>query len=120
MGLVPGDGGIVWPALTGLSRAKEFLFLGERIAAEKAVEIGLASRVVPAEHLMAEAISLAQRLAKVPAPALKDTKFALNGYVDTQLDKAFEMAFIGELDSMYSAEHRDAVAAARARRGARG
>ena len=31
MGLVPGDGGMVWPALTGLSRAKEFLFLGERI-----------------------------------------------------------------------------------------
>lgn len=28
MGLVPGDGGMAWPLLTGLSRAKEYLFLG--------------------------------------------------------------------------------------------
>lgn len=117
MGLVPGDGGMVWPALTGLSRAKEFLFLGERIPAATAVELGLASRVVPAEDLMSEAISLAMRLAKVPAVALKDTKFALNAYLEAQLDNAFEMAFVGELESMHSQEHRDAVAAARAKRG---
>jgi enoyl-CoA hydratase len=117
MGLVPGDGGMVWPALTGLSRAKEFLFLGERIPATKAVELGLASRVVAAEDLMSEAITLAKRLAKVPAAALKDTKLALNAYVEAQLENAFERAFKGELESMHSQEHRDAMAATRAKRG---
>lgn len=119
MGLVPGDGGMVWPALIGLSRAKEFLFLGERISPQRAVDFGLASRVVAANELMDEAISLAKRLAKVPATALRSTKHALNAYLEAQLPGAFERAFAGELDSMSSPEHRDAVATARAKSAAR-
>ncbi len=115
MGLVPGDGGMVWPALVGLARAKEYLFLGNRIPAEDAVCLGLASRVIPATELLGEALSLAHRLAKVPATALQDTKRALNAYLEIQLDKAFDAALTGELASMHSAEHRDAVAAARAK-----
>lgn len=115
MGLVPGDGGMVWPALTGLSRAKEYLFLGERISARQAVEFGLASRVVSADELMAEAMSLATRFARVPSAALRATKRALNAYLEVQLGTAFDLAFEGELHSMGSPEHRDAVAAARAK-----
>jgi enoyl-CoA hydratase len=113
MGLVPGDGGMVWPALTGLSRAKEYLFLGSRIPPERAVEFGLASRVVAPEQLMSEAMALAHRLAQVPPAALQRTKSALNGYLEAQLDGAFESALTGELDSMGSPEHRAAVARAR-------
>lgn len=115
MGLVPGDGGMVWPALTGLSRAKEYLFLGSRIPPERAVEFGLASRVVAADELMSEAMALAHRLTEVPPEALQRTKTALNGYLYAQLDGAFELALTGELDSMGSPEHRDAVAKARAK-----
>ncbi|MCT7657165.1 enoyl-CoA hydratase/isomerase family protein [Mycobacterium deserti] len=114
MGLVPGDGGMVWPALAGLSRAKEYLFLGSRITPEKAVELGLASRVVAPAQLMAEAVSLAHRLAQVPPAALRQTKTALNAYLEVQLDGAFESALTGELESMGSVEHRQAVAKARA------
>jgi|EndMetStandDraft_7_1072992.scaffolds.fasta_scaffold00011_47 enoyl-CoA hydratase len=113
MGLVPGDGGMVWPALVGLSRAKEYLFLGSRITPEKAVEFGLASRVIAPDELMPEALALASRLAQVPPAALQRTKIALNEYLIVQLDGAFESALTGELDSMGSAEHRDAVATAR-------
>jgi enoyl-CoA hydratase/carnithine racemase len=113
MGLVPGDGGMVWPALIGLSRAKEYLFLGSRIPPEKAVELGLASRVVASGELMPEALALANRLAQVPPAALQRTKTALNGYLEAQLDGAFESALTGELQSMGSTEHRDAVAKAR-------
>ena len=113
MGLVPGDGGMVWPALTGLSRAKEYLFLGSRIPPERAVEFGLASRVVAPEELMDEAMKLAHRLAQVPPEALQRTKSALNAYLDAQLDGPFELALDGELASMGSAEHRAAVANAR-------
>lgn len=113
MGLVPGDGGMVWPALVGLSRAKEYLFLGSRIPPEKAVEFGLASRVVAPEQLMPEAMALAYRLAQVPSKALQRTKTALNEYLEAQVDGAFESALTGELDSMGSDEHREAVAKAR-------
>jgi enoyl-CoA hydratase len=113
MGLVPGDGGMVWPPLIGLSRAKEYLFLGARIPPDKAVEFGLASRVVAPDELMPEAMALAHRLSQVPPAALQRTKSALNAYLEAQLDGAFESALTGELDSMGSAEHRDAVAKAR-------
>lgn len=116
MGLVPGDGGMAWPALTGLSRAKEYLFLGSRIPAERAVEFGLASRVVAPDELMAEAMKLAHRLAQVPPEALQRTKSALNAYLDAALDGPFELALTGELASMGSPEHRAAVAKARERR----
>jgi enoyl-CoA hydratase len=115
MGLVPGDGGMVWPALIGLSRAKEYLFLGARIPPERAVEFGLASRVVEPAELMPEAMALAQRLAQVPPAALQRTKSALNAYLDAQLDGPFELALSGELDSMASPEHRAAVVKARAK-----
>jgi enoyl-CoA hydratase len=115
MGLVPGDGGMAWPVLTSLSRAKEYLFLGSRIPAADAVSMGLASRVVAPEKLLDEALALALRLADVPAAALQTTKRALNAYLDQQLDNAFAIALTGELDSMHSEEHRLAVAEARSK-----
>jgi enoyl-CoA hydratase len=113
MGLVPGDGGMVWPALIGLSRAKEYLYLGSRIPPDRAVEFGLASRVVSAEQLMPEALALAHRLAQIPPMALQQTKSALNAYLEVQLDGAFESALSAELTSMGSPAHRAAVADAR-------
>ena len=113
MGLVTGDGAMVWPTLMGLSRAKEYLFLGQKILPDKAVELGLASRVVEADNLMTEALALANRLVQVPRAALRDTKLGLNAYIEAQLDNAFETAFKGEEASMGSPEHATAVAAAR-------
>ena len=113
MGLVTGDGAMVWPTLMGLSRAKEYLFLGQKILPDKAVELGLASRVVEADNLMTEALALANRLVQVPRAALRDTKLGLNAYIEAQLDNAFETAFKGEEASMGSPEHAAAVAAAR-------
>jgi enoyl-CoA hydratase len=120
MGLVPGDGGMTWPMLTSLSRAKEYLFLGSRIPAADAVSMGLASRVVAPEKLLDEALALALRLADVPAAALQTTKRALNAYLDQQLDNAYAVALSGELDSMHSEEHRLAVAAAQSKAAAAG
>ena len=48
VGLVAGDGGaMVLPLIVGLARARELLFLGERVSATEAVRLGLANRVVP-------------------------------------------------------------------------
>lgn len=115
MGLVPGDGGMTWPALTGLMRSKEYLFLGSRIPADDAVTLSLATRVVSAPELLAEALQLAHRLAVVPTQALRDTKHVLNSYLEVQLDVAYERALSGELACLHSDEHRAAVASARAK-----
>ena len=51
VGVVAGDGGaMVLPLIVGLARAKELLFLGDRVSAEEAVQLGLANRVVPGDN----------------------------------------------------------------------
>lgn len=63
-GIVPESGG-TWllPRLVGWSKAAELIFTGRTLSAEAAVAIGLASRVVPAADLQAEARKLALEIA---------------------------------------------------------
>ncbi|MCW1385014.1 enoyl-CoA hydratase-related protein [Novosphingobium sp. KCTC 2891] len=70
IGLVP-DGGSTWtlPRLVGRTRALEMMMLAERIPAEKAQEWGLIYKWVDDADLMAEAMDLAQRLARGPTVA---------------------------------------------------
>jgi len=58
--------------------AKEFLFLGERIGAERALAIGMVNRVFPAEALERETLELAGRIGQMPRFALALTKKAIN------------------------------------------
>lgn len=90
IGLMPDGGGTFWlPRLVGLGRAMEFLLLGEPIAAEQALSVGLANRIVPAERLREEALALAHRLAQGPPLAFAEIKrsvrASLGGTVDTAL-----------------------------------
>ena len=71
IGLVP-DGGASWmlTRLVGKARATEMMMLGEKIGADKAVDWGLIHKAVADDALMAEALSLAGRLAAGPTVAL--------------------------------------------------
>jgi enoyl-CoA hydratase len=110
VGLVAGDGGAaLWPLFTSLLRAKEYIFTGDRIAPDVAVQIGLANRVVPADALMDEALRLAQRFAELPARALRDTKRALNAHVEKAVAGPLEIAIQAELTSLASPEHAERV-----------
>lgn len=110
VGLVVGDGGMMWPLHVGMMRAKQALLLGERILAETAVAWGLATKVVELDELMAESLTTAHRLAALPAAALQASKLALNQYLTQQLDGPFESALAAELLSMQSPEHRERIA----------
>ncbi len=64
LGLLPGYAGSQrLPRLVGKGIAMEILLTGEMVSAQRAYEIGLVNRVVPAAELMAEATKLAQALA---------------------------------------------------------
>ena len=62
LGMVPVDGG-AWllPRVVGPAKAAEMIFTGEAIDAHKALEIGLVSRVSPADDLLNDAQELARR-----------------------------------------------------------
>jgi enoyl-CoA hydratase len=58
--------------------AKEFLFLGERIDAARARELGMVNRVVPIADLDSTVMDIANKIASMPRMALTLTKKAIN------------------------------------------
>lgn len=106
VGLVAGDGGaLVLPLLVGLTRAKELLFLGDRVGAEEAVRLGIANRVVPKDKLLDEAMDLARRLAALPVRALRETKRAVNLHLEQAMHSVLEPALLAERDTMHDPDH---------------
>ena len=73
--LVP-DGGATWllPNLVGSKRAYELMAFGEKLSADKAVDWGLANRVLPDEGFAEGAMGFAQELANRSPLALRYAK----------------------------------------------
>ncbi|MFV0318100.1 MAG: enoyl-CoA hydratase/isomerase family protein [Microthrixaceae bacterium] len=118
VGLAAGDGGAAfWPLLGPLLRSREYLFTGERIPAERAVDLGLASRVVPHDELHSEALDLGYRLAVLSPQALQGTKRVLNSYLARAMQGAVQDGIDAERTTMTSDEFRERVAEMRASQG---
>jgi enoyl-CoA hydratase len=114
VGLVAGDGGAAfWPLIAPLLRTREYLYTGDRIPAAKAVELGLASRTVAPDELLAEARQLADRIAAAPGPAVQGTKRVLNMHLARALSGPLQAGFAEELSTMQSDEHRKRLLALR-------
>jgi enoyl-CoA hydratase len=65
LGIIPGGGGTQrLPRLVGPSRAKDMIFTGRQVAADEALRIGLADRVVPADQVLDEARAWAAQFAQ--------------------------------------------------------
>lgn len=109
-GLVAGDGGsVLWPLLMSLLKAKEYLLLGERIKADKAVELGLANRVVAHAQIKQEGLAVAHRLAALPARAVQDTKRTLNLHAQRAITGILEYGISAETECFTTPEHRAAI-----------
>jgi enoyl-CoA hydratase/carnithine racemase len=67
---------------------KELLILGERHDARKALDVGIAWKVVPDDRLLEEARELALRIAECPADAVADAKRAINAGLHSTLQDA--------------------------------
>jgi enoyl-CoA hydratase len=105
--LVAGDGGaITWPLSVGLLRAKQYLLTGDRISPEVAVELGLATRVVPADSLMDEALELARKVAALPPQAVQDTKVVLNQHLRMAAVTSLGFGIAAESQSHDTADYR--------------
>ena len=88
LGIIPGAGGTQrLPRLVGLSRAKEIVYSGRRVAAAEALAIGLADAVAPAAETYEAAVAMAERFAAGPA-ALRHAKAAINAGGGLPLDDA--------------------------------
>jgi enoyl-CoA hydratase len=69
---------LVWPHLTSNAKAKWALMSGERIYAEEAVRMGVATRVCPAGKELETALEMGGKLAALPPNGVAATKRAFN------------------------------------------
>lgn len=95
-------GGVTWllPRLVGLAKARELVFLGERIDGAEAVRIGLANRHYPDEGFFDAALAFAEKVAsKAPlsmALAKEQLTFSGERTLDACLTAELEgMTFVG-------------------------
>ena len=93
------------PRIVGLGRATEILLLGEKISADEAERIGLATRVVDDTALFAEVTALARRLADGPTFAYGATKSLLTKELDMSLPAAIELEAWVQAMLMRSDDH---------------
>jgi enoyl-CoA hydratase/carnithine racemase len=87
LGVIPGAGGTQrLPRLIGPSRAKELIFTGRTIDAHEALRLGLVDEVLPAQDLLARAMSWAAQFARGPSVALAAAKRAVDEGIEVSLD----------------------------------
>lgn len=82
IGVAAGDhSAMIWPILCGMAKAKYYLLTGDFITGQEAERIGLVSKCVHQDELLAEALALADRIATGPQLAARWTKKALNNWL---------------------------------------
>jgi len=108
---IPGVEYFAHPYVMAPRLAKEFLFLGEKIDANRAHAIGMVNRVVPRETLKEETTAIAKRIAEMPRFGLALAKKAINqaedrmGLRDT-MDAAFGLHHLAHAhNALTSADH---------------
>jgi len=112
IGLVPDSGASYFlPRIVGAAAALELSITGERIDAERALRIGLVSRVVPAESMPGEAATLAAELAALPTTAIGLTKQLLRDAASLSLDEALALESRVQDEATQTDDHREGVLA---------
>jgi 2-(1,2-epoxy-1,2-dihydrophenyl)acetyl-CoA isomerase len=107
------DSGGSWllPRLIGLTRAKQFLYLAERLEPQEALAWGLIHRVVGHDDLAPAARDLADRLAAGPTQALAATKRLLNDSGTYQLEQAMHAESMAVELTIRSADFKEGMQA---------
>ena len=108
-----GDYGIAWllTRLVGTSRARELMFLSERIDARRCEALGLVNRVVPDAELRDVAFALARSLAEGPSLAFAGMKDNLDHALATDLLDSMDQEAAYMVRSARTTDHKEAVRA---------
>jgi enoyl-CoA hydratase/carnithine racemase len=92
LGVIPGAGGTQrLTRLVGPAKAKDLVFSGRHVAADEALALGIADRVVPDGEVYATALEMARAYAQGPAVALRAAKQAIDDGLELDLDSALRL-----------------------------
>jgi len=95
---IPGVEYFAHPWVMNPRAAKEFLYTGDRVGAERARELGMVNHVVPGEELETAVLGIAERIAAMPRLGLALTKKAVNQAEDL-------MGMRSGMDSVFGLHH---------------
>jgi enoyl-CoA hydratase len=99
------DGGTVrLPRAIGMSRALDLILTGRPVAADEALQMGLANRVVKKDELMAEAQKLARQIAAFPQACLRGDRRSAYEQWDKNETGALQNEFTQGLATLQSGE----------------
>ncbi|MFG6147529.1 enoyl-CoA hydratase/isomerase family protein [Halobacillus sp. B23F22_1] len=99
LGIIPGVGGTqLLPRTISVNKAKEFLFRGNHISSQQALETGIANDVFNKEDLYAHTLEVAKEIARNAPLSLKALKKSVNLGTETDLTTALSI----ELDQYYT------------------
>lgn len=120
IGLIPDAGNLYFlPRMIGYAKAMELSLLGEAVSAEKAVELGLASRVIPAASWEKEIRDFAEKVASLPTRAIALMKHCLQKTFETPLPQMLEYEAAAQKAAGRTADHREGIRAFLEKRKAR-
>lgn len=112
LGLIPGDGGSWFlTRLIGYSKMAELTFTGKVIDAQEALDMGMVSRVVEADQLMPECLTLAETIASKPPRTLRMAKLLMKQAARMELKDFLDVCAQTQAVAQNSADHKEAIEA---------
>ncbi len=93
LGIFPGAGGTIRaPRICGEAFAKELIFTGDAVSADRALQMGLVNQVVEEGEALAAAMKMAGRIAKRGPVAIRMVKDVITrGIEEPNMEKAIEI-----------------------------
>jgi 2-(1,2-epoxy-1,2-dihydrophenyl)acetyl-CoA isomerase len=112
VGLIPDAGNLYYlPRLIGHAKALELAVLGEKISAQKAAELGLATAVVSEAAWEEEVQRFAERLAAMPTKAIGLIKRLLRESWHYAFEEYLEKEAYGQRIAGLTQDHREGIRA---------
>jgi len=120
LGMHPGMA-TTWllPEVAGLAVARDLLLTGRMVSGTEAVQLGLASRALPAAEVLPAALEAATQIAATAPLASRLTKAALGGGGHPSLQAAIEWEGLAQAVTLATDDLQEGLAAARERRAPR-
>ena len=112
LGLIQGFGGTQrLSRLAGKALAKELIFTGDAISAERAYEMGIVNRLFPPDELLPEAKKMAQNIAQKGPIALKLAKRAIDSGYNRELAEGCELEKAAFVESFTTSDSKEGMKA---------
>ncbi|MCT4581040.1 MAG: enoyl-CoA hydratase-related protein [Flavobacteriales bacterium] len=112
IGLVPDSGGTyTLPRLIGMQRATAMMFLGNKVSAQEAKDLGMIYNVVPDAELEQTVFDFAKKLASRPTVGLALTKQALNATFENSLEEQLGLEKELQAKAAKTYDHKESLTA---------